>query len=340
MYAALLSVKACQDNGLPHPRIYVTIEGSEESSEDDLIFYIDKFIKDKVFEHTLDLVVALDSFTINAQTFSATASLRGIINFDLKVEAFKDNLHSGNSGMYADTFTVATQLISRIEDKNTYLLKSDFQTEIPAHRMKELRELAEITDPTGDFQTIGDIQRVPSLFVNDDVDQKYHSLLNGSWSSVLSVIGASGLPECKIAGNCLRKSTTLTLSIRTPPNADSNQMLKGITEILTYQVPFNYKVTIERPDVANGWDSKEHTPDLQEALNYGVDKAYGSAPIFIGCGGAIPFAGILGEKFPEANFLVTGSSLPDSNAHGPNENLDLPSTKNMITALALMLSKY
>ena len=103
MYAALWAIKACQDLNLSHPRMYVFIEAWEESDIFDLTHYIDYFIKEK-FTHELDLVIALDSDTLTNQLFTVTWSLRGIINFDFKVEAFKDNIHSGNSGIYATLY--------------------------------------------------------------------------------------------------------------------------------------------------------------------------------------------------------------------------------------------
>eukprot|EP00343_Euplotes_focardii_P003369 CAMPEP_0205812714 /NCGR_PEP_ID=MMETSP0205-20121125/17253_1 /ASSEMBLY_ACC=CAM_ASM_000278 /TAXON_ID=36767 /ORGANISM="Euplotes focardii, Strain TN1" /LENGTH=182 /DNA_ID=CAMNT_0053093839 /DNA_START=18 /DNA_END=563 /DNA_ORIENTATION=- len=170
------------------------------------------------------------------------------------------------------------------------------------------------------------IKSIPSLNTTDSLIESEQQLINSTWKSVLSIIGANGLPECTVAGNCLRKGTTLTVSIRTPPTMNNKKMLERITEVVSKDVPFGYKVTLERADVANGWNAKALSEGVEKSLNAAVEIAYGTQPIFVGCGGAIPFAGILGEKFPKADFLVTGSSLPDTNAHGPNENLDLPST--------------
>ena len=337
MYSALLAIKACQDNDLPHPRIYVFVEGSEESAEDDLVYYINDFVKSR-FHHPLDLVIALDSETLDAQTFCSTSTLRGIVNFDLKVEAFKDNIHSGNSGVFADTFTVATDLIRRLEDKDTYLMKDEFQVEIPEHRVNEIKEISKRMRRSDELAALEGVKAIPSTNTNDDSQDRYQQIVNSTWKSALSIIGARGLPDCSIAGNCLRKSTTLTVSIRTPPTMDVKAMLERITEVLTTNVPFNYKVTIERPDVAKGWDAKALSEKVEKSLKNAAQSAYGTDPVFVGCGGAIPFAGILGEKFPEADFLVTGASLPDTNAHGPNENLDLPSTRNLTTALAHLLA--
>jgi acetylornithine deacetylase/succinyl-diaminopimelate desuccinylase-like protein len=339
MFSALLSIKSCQDNGLSHPRIYVMIEGSEESSEDDLIYYVEKLGNENI-KHSPDLVIALDSETPAADTFCSTSSLRGIINFDLKVEAFKDNIHSGASGIFADTFTVATDLIRRLEDKETYLMKDEYQVDIPEYRIEEIKKESQRGIRSEQFKAgVEGIKSVPTLNTANDSDIAFQEYVNSTWKSVLSVIGARGLPDCDIAGNCLRKSTTLTISIRTPPTASTKEMLKKIREVLTTDVPFNYKVSLERVDVSDGWNSKALSEDIDSALKSSVKDVYGTEPAFIGCGGAIPFAEILGRKYPKANFLITGASLPDTNAHGPNENLDLISTKNLTATIGLMLSK-
>ena len=44
VYSAVLAVKAAQVCGLPHPRVVVTIEGSEEGgSTEDLIYYMQRY---------------------------------------------------------------------------------------------------------------------------------------------------------------------------------------------------------------------------------------------------------------------------------------------------------
>jgi acetylornithine deacetylase/succinyl-diaminopimelate desuccinylase-like protein len=46
---------------------------------------------------------------------------------------------------------------------------------------------------------------------------------------------------------------------------------------------------------------------------------------------------MLGERFPEAQFVVTGVLGPESNAHGPNEFLHLPTAKRITAAMARVL---
>ena len=50
--------------------------------------------------------------------------------------------------------------------------------------------------------------------------------------------------------------------------------------------------------------------------------------------------GMLGEMFPQAQFLVTGVLGPASNAHGPNEFIHIAFTKKLIAACAIVLEAH
>jgi acetylornithine deacetylase/succinyl-diaminopimelate desuccinylase-like protein len=50
--------------------------------------------------------------------------------------------------------------------------------------------------------------------------------------------------------------------------------------------------------------------------------------------------GMLGERFPDAQFLLTGVLGPHSNAHGPNEFLHLPTAHKLTAAIALILDAH
>jgi acetylornithine deacetylase/succinyl-diaminopimelate desuccinylase-like protein len=60
----------------------------------------------------------------------------------------------------------------------------------------------------------------------------------------------------------------------------------------------------------------------------------------MGEGGTIPFMGMLGEKFPNAQFVVTGVLGPQSNAHGPNEFLHVPYAKKLTACVAHIIAKH
>lgn len=50
--------------------------------------------------------------------------------------------------------------------------------------------------------------------------------------------------------------------------------------------------------------------------------------------------GMLGEKFPGTQFLVTGLLGPHSNAHGPNEFLHIETGKRLTGCVARVLADH
>ena len=62
--------------------------------------------------------------------------------------------------------------------------------------------------------------------------------------------------------------------------------------------------------------------------------------MYLGTGGTIPFIGMLGERFPEVQFLVTGVLGPKSNAHGPDEFLHIATAKKLTACVARILADH
>jgi acetylornithine deacetylase/succinyl-diaminopimelate desuccinylase-like protein len=50
--------------------------------------------------------------------------------------------------------------------------------------------------------------------------------------------------------------------------------------------------------------------------------------------------GMLGRKFPETQFVITGVLGPHSNAHGPNEFLDIAYARKLAVAVASILADH
>ena len=57
----------------------------------------------------------------------------------------------------------------------------------------------------------------------------------------------------------------------------------------------------------------------------------------MGEGGTIPFMAMLGEKFPEAQFVITGVLGPGSNAHGPNEFVSIKALVPFTACIACLI---
>ena len=81
-------------------------------------------------------------------------------------------------------------------------------------------------------------------------------------------------------------------------------------------------------------------PWLADSLSIASKTYYGAEAVYLGGGGTIPFMAMLGQKYPAAQFLITGVLGSRSNAHGPNEFLCLPAVKKLSCAIAQVLADH
>src|SRR5262249_39735172 len=165
-------------------------------------------------------------------------------------------------------------------------------------------------------------------------------VLNRTWRPALSVVGADGLPPVLSAGNVLLPSISLKLSLRLPPTLDADTAGAFLKSVLEQDPPYGAKVTFKLEGAGAGWNAPRMSPWLARCLDEGSREFFGRPPGYIGEGGTIPFMGMLGEKFPAAQFVITGVLGPGSNAHGPNEFLHLPTARRVTTACAHLLDAH
>ena len=97
-------------------------------------------------------------------------------------------------------------------------------------------------------------------------------------------------------------------------------------------------MTFDGEKASVGWDAPPTSPWLAKSIDSASRTYFGKPAQSMGEGGTIPFMGMLGEKFPKAQFLITGVLGPNSNAHGPNEYLHVPTGKKVTACVAQVLA--
>ena len=334
LYASLTAILALQDNKLPHARCVIIIEASEESGSSDLPAYIEH-LEDRIGQP--NLIICLDSGAGNYKQMWSTTSLRGILGGTLSVDILTEGMHSGAaSGAVADSFRIARQLISRVEDEKTgKILVDECHVDIPTQRIEQANAAADILG-NGILKSFPLIEGAKTT-----QDSPADILLQKTWHPTLTVVGADGIPSIENGGNVLRPSTKLKLSFRLPPSGNVNTAGAAIKKALEADPPYNAKVSFTIEDVGSGWSAPELAPWLEKAANKASNNYFGKDTGYIGEGGSIPFMGMLGEKFPKAQFLITGVLGPKSNAHGPNEFLHIPMAKKLTCCVAdVLVSHY
>ncbi len=337
LFAALTAIEAVETGGGDHARCLVLIEASEESGSPDLPAHL-AALGDRLGGRSgkLGLVVALDSSSPSYDRMWLTTSLRGLIQADLRVEVLRDGQHSGLAGgAVPSTFRIARALLDRIEDAATGRMRvPELWADVPDERERQIVDAADELglDAVGRFPYV-DGARASS----DDPATQLRAV---TWEPTLEVTAAGGIPALGEGGNVLRPSTTLSLSLRLPPTVGVEQAVAAVERELCGDPPYGAHVTMQVHEAADGWDAPPTAPWLVAALDQASNATFGRPYGAIGLGGSIPFMAMLGARFPDAQFVVTGVLGPDSNAHGPNEYLHLPTARHLTLAVARLLDAH
>ena len=333
IFGSLAAIMALQAQGVPHARCVVLIEACEESGSYDLPAYVDH-LAGRIGKPSL--VVCLDSGCGNYDQLWCTTSLRGMAGGNLTVKVLDEGVHSGDaSGIVPSSFRIIRELLSRIEDEATgRILIEGLHADIPAERREQAAKVADVLGT----EVYDKFPFLPGMTPMDP--DATELVLNRTWRPALSVTGVDGIPPLASAGNVLRPHTALKLSLRLPPTVDGKHAGELLQDVLLSDPPYGAEVSLKLEKAATGWNAPALSPWLSSAIDQASQEFFGQPAMYMGEGGSIPFMGMLGEKFPGAQFMITGVLGPHSNAHGPNEFLHIPMGKRVTSSVARVIAAH
>jgi acetylornithine deacetylase/succinyl-diaminopimelate desuccinylase-like protein len=210
----------------------------------------------------------------------------------------------------------------------------ELQVSLPADRRVQAAAAARVlgAEVAGKLPWLKGVQAIS----NDPTEL----LINSTWHATLAVTGADGLPATGSAGNVLLPELAVKLSLRLPPTCDAGRAIEAVHQTLERDPPYGAVVNFEGGSATAGWNAPAFAPWLEESIACASHAVYGKDPVHVGCGGTIPFMGMLGERFPRTQFFVTGVLGPHANAHGPNEFLHLEYAKKLTACVSLVLQDH
>ncbi len=330
LFASLCAIEAAQKQDIPHPRCVVLIEGCEESGSYDLPFYV-AHLKDRIGNP--QLVVCLDAECGNYEQLWVTTSLRGMLPGVLNVEILSEGQHSGAAGgIVPSSFRILRHLLERVEDAGTGELHPCLSVDIPAHIETAAEHVAQVIGPQI-------IERFPWVDgAHADTDDLAGALVSNAWKPSLAIVGLAGAPAIEDAGNTLRPNTTAKLVFRLPPSLDARAAADQIKRTLEADPPYGARVTFELETPQTGWCAPAEATWLARALDNASNQHFHKPVMHMGMGGTIPFMKMLGDAYPDTQFLVTGVLGPKSNAHGPNEFLHIDTAKRITACVVEVIA--
>ena len=253
----------------------------------------------------------------------------------VQASILKEGIHSGKSGIVRDSFHVIRCLLDRIEDSSTGKFNiKEFNVDIPKKHIEYQKRCAKVLGKDVWEQiplNVGCQCQIPGKLENGA-----ELLLNNTWRPQLSITGIDGIPDLK-GGNVLRKQTSIKMSIRLPPSLKVSVAENALKKTLTTNVPYNAKVNILGSFGGEGFINNDFNPWLSDSMSNASKIYFKKDCEYYGEGGTIPLMGQLQRQFPKSQFIVTGILGPKSNAHGPNEFLDINYTKKVICCISNIL---
>jgi acetylornithine deacetylase/succinyl-diaminopimelate desuccinylase-like protein len=334
VFSSLTAISALKAQRVALPRCVLLIEATEESGSIDLPAHLAALGDDALGDPSL--VVCLDAECGNYDQVWCTTSLRGNLTGVLHVRVLEEGVHSGMAtGIAATPFRIAEQLLARLESPiNGTLLLDELSVAIPRDRRAQIEAAARVLGESvaGKLPWAAGVHAV----CNDPVEL----LVNSTWKATLAVTGADGMPPTVSAGNVLLPSLALKLSLRLPPTCDPMRAENAVKQALEHNPPYGAQVRFESGGATAGWNAPAFAPWLEESITRASRRIYGREAVHMGCGGTIPFMGMLGERFPRTQFFITGVLGPHSNAHGPNEFLHLEYAEKLTACVSLVLEDH
>jgi acetylornithine deacetylase/succinyl-diaminopimelate desuccinylase-like protein len=332
LFGSLTAIAALQAEGVGHGRCVLLIEGCEESGSFDLPFYVEA-LAERIGDP--ELVVCLDAECGNYDQLWTTTSLRGLLPGVLSVEVLTEGQHSGAAGgIVPSSFRILRSLLNRIEDPLSGRLHDALYVDVPPSAVEQLKGVAQVLGriPVDRFPWAGSTKA--------ESDDMIELLIANSWHPSLETVGISGAPDIRNAGNTLRPDTSVKLVFRLPPTLEAESAAVAIKQCLEADPPYGASVEFELETPQTGWKAPEVSPWLDQALQNASRDFFGKPAMYMGMGGTIPFMKMLGDAYPGVQFLVTGVLGPKSNAHGPNEFLEIATGKRITACVASVLAEH
>ena len=293
--------------------IKVIAEGEEEISS----AHFEDFVKANAERLRTDYAVVSDT-TMVAKGFPAiTYGLRGLVYFEVRVEAANVDMHSGLMGGVAPNPALAlAEILLRLKDPAGHVLIPGFYDGVRALTDEERRQFGRIPfDEAAIKKTYGleALHGEPGFTPTEREWARPTLDVNGIWGGYQGPGSKTITPAWAAA----------KISCRLVPDQDPKEIMLAISEYVQAVRPKTVRVTVTELAQGEPWITPPDHP-LINAARRALHRVYGKEPALIRTGGSIAAVEVMGRRL-NAPCLLVGFVLPDCFAHAPNERLDLDS---------------
>ena len=341
IFMLLMCLKAVQEQisknaDIKLPKIYCLLDSSKESGSLDLNYYILEHLNKYIKEGGPDIIFSLESSSPSEDYFHFITSMKGHIEFDLKIQTLTRSIHSGNfGGLVPDPLMIYRNLIGRIEtySEGKIIYPEWLNAQIEEDQRKNAENLVK---NLGDFYESIPVYEGLSLLGNSTLENYLNNIFNPS----INIVFQEGLNSMANASGVISFYNDFRLSIKFPPTLNVGTINDNINNLFLTDPPFNASILIENIDSIQGKNIKIEE-SIYNSLNKSSNDIIQKDIILNGLSDGVPFINIFTENYKDTNFICSGcSDTYKSNNYSVDENLNIELFKNLTMEMALFFTDF
>jgi acetylornithine deacetylase/succinyl-diaminopimelate desuccinylase-like protein len=298
----------------------LVVEGSEEQGTGGL----EAFVPEHAALLRADAILVCDTGNAAVGRPAVTASLRGMVNVVVTVEALESEMHSGMFGGAApDALAALVAMLASLRDShgNTTIKGLDNSQTWSG-------------EPYPPNQFRSDSTAVPGVALLGD-----GSVSDMLWARpALTILGIDCPPVVGSASAIVPRAAA-RLNLRIPPGVTPEESRTALVDHLHSVAPWGVRVAVETEATGAPFKAEVDGPAYR-AIAEAMQEAYGLPMSILGQGGSIPLCNVFADTYPDAELILMGVEEPLTLIHAPNESVDPNEIAAMALTEALFLQRY
>jgi acetylornithine deacetylase/succinyl-diaminopimelate desuccinylase-like protein len=319
--ASINALEAVTRTGKMPINVKCLIEGEEEIGSPNLAEFI---ASNKDLLHS-DFALNPDTGMLSPDFPTITYALRGLAYFDIRVESPDHDLHSGiYGGVVHNPAQALCELIAGMHDENGRVTLPGFYEKVRDLDNEERAQLAQLPmdekfylKQTGAPALWGEKEYSPV----ERVGARPTLEVNGFYSGFTGEGSKTVLPAWAMA----------KISTRLVPDQDPEEVHQQLIRYFEENSPKTIRYEIKNLVGSPASISNRESIGVQ-AMQNAMQQVWKKKPLFRREGGSVPVV-VLFKEILGIESVNCGFSLPDDNAHSPNEKLHLPTWTRGIDTL-------
>jgi succinyl-diaminopimelate desuccinylase len=310
--AHLNAIEAWNKTGKSLPcNITLLVEGEEEVGSTALYQFLPKNRK----LLACDAVVISDNGIPSLKHPALTYALRGIVALEIRIDGPSRDLHSGLfGGSLENPATALCRLLGEVHDSSHRIRIPHFYDDVQKLSAYERRELAKVPLKSETYRRF--------LGVTELIGEKgFTPAEQRTARPTFEINGLTSGYQGEGSKTIVPSWASAKVTLRLVPNQKPAKIAKLVSSYLKKACPPGVRITVTAGHSGEPYLVSPES-NLARASLRALSAGFGHSACLMREGGSIPIVSAF-KRHLGADTLLLGMSLPDDNAHSPNEKFSL-----------------